>query len=226
MITGLIVAAGKGERMANREGKQFVDLNGAPILSYSLRAFEQADKIDKIVLVVNENDIGKAKKLAEELALTKLYEVTAGGKERQDSVFLGLTASPSETDIVAIHDGARPLVTPELINQAIEELDGDGLVTAVPVKDTIKQVSGGFVETTFKREELVAAQTPQVFKAKPLIEAHNIARTFDFYATDDAALMEKQKYIIRVIQGNEENIKITTPADLEMAEILLKRRRV
>jgi 2-C-methyl-D-erythritol 4-phosphate cytidylyltransferase len=226
VITGLIVAAGKGERMANKEGKQFVDLNGAPILSYSLRAFEQADKIDKIVLVVNENDIGKAKKLAEELALTKLYEVTAGGKERQDSVFLGLTASPSETDIVAIHDGARPLVTPELINQAIEELDGDGLVTAVPVKDTIKQVSGGFVETTFKRKELVAAQTPQVFKAKPLIEAHNIARTFDFYATDDAALMEKQKYIIRVIQGNEENIKITTPADLEMAEILLKRRRV
>lgn len=225
MITSVIVAAGKGERMETKEGKQFLELNRNPILSYSLLAFEQANKIDAVVLVVNESDIEKAQKLAKELSISKLCEVTAGGAERQDSVFFGLTASPAETEIVVIHDGARPLVTPKLIDRAVEALDGDGLVTALPVKDTIKKVSGDFVETTFKREELVAAQTPQVFKSKPLIEAHNIARTFDFYATDDAALMEKQKYKIKVIPGDEDNIKITTPQDLDLAEILLERRR-
>lgn len=224
MKTAIIVAAGTGERMKNNESKAFMELAGKPMVSYSLESFQEAKTIDKIVLVVKEPDIDKAKKITDELGIEKLFEVTAGGNERQDSVYLGLTASPPETSIAVIHDAARPLVTTELIDKIVNALDTDGVVPGVPAVDTIKKVQDNIVTETLNREELIAAQTPQAFNSKSLVEAHNIARTFIFYATDDAALMEKQKYKIKVIEGDLDNIKITTPNDLELAEIIIKRR--
>jgi 2-C-methyl-D-erythritol 4-phosphate cytidylyltransferase len=224
MRTAIIVGAGKGERMKNSATKAFIELRQKPIISYSMLAFQKAKTIDKIILVVAEQDIKKTKDLAEKLNITKLFEITAGGEERQDSVYFGLTASPPQTTVAVIHDAARPLVTTKIIDTAVNALEGDGLVPGIEVKDTIKKINGKFIETTLNRKELVAAQTPQVFASKSLIEAHNIARTFDFYTTDDAALMEKQKYKIMVIEGNNENIKITTPEDLLLAEIILERR--
>ena len=224
MNTAIIAAAGIGKRMKKTEGKQFLNINGKPMLAYSLEAFQLAETIEKIVLVVNESDKERADKLSKELSIDKLHKVIPGGERRQDSVFAGLSNCPPETKTIAIHDGARPMITSEFIDNIVNGLEGDGIVPGIPVKDTIKKVANDIVETTFNRNELIAAQTPQVFVFESITEAHNISRSFDFYTTDDAALMEKQKYKIEVIKGDEDNIKVTTPLDLELAELILKRR--
>lgn len=226
MNVAIIAAAGRSERMGGRN-KLFLPLVGVPILAHTLLALERCSSMEKIIVVVEGSD---KKQFEEEVRarypLGKILEVVEGGKERQDSVLNGLRALPRETARVTIHDGARPLVTTSLILKAIEALeDCDGVVTAVPLKDTIKEVSSeNLIRTTVERKDLWAAQTPQVFRPEILMKAHQKARMDGFYGTDDSVLLERLGYKVKVVLGSYENIKITTPEDLVVAEAILRGR--
>ncbi|MBI5399415.1 2-C-methyl-D-erythritol 4-phosphate cytidylyltransferase [Candidatus Saganbacteria bacterium] len=223
----IITAAGNGSRMGGP--KQFLDLAGQPILARTINVFEQTELVQEIVLVVNEDDLMRAS----EFRSRKLKKVVAGGKERQDSVFNGLQAISSDTDIVAIHDGARPFVTIEIIGQSIAEAAKFGaVVVGVPVVDTIKKVvssellvaaSGGVIKETLDRKELWAVQTPQVFKRAIIMRAYETRKQDQ--ATDDAMLVEKIGIPVKIIMGSYENIKITTPTDMLMARAILEARK-
>lgn len=226
MNVAIVAAAGRSERMGGRN-KLFLPLMGMPILAHTLLALERCSSMEKIIVVVEGSD---KKQFEEEIrarySLGKILGVMEGGRERQDSVLNGLRALPRETTRVSIHDGARPLVTPDLILKAVEALeDYDGVVTAVPLKDTIKEVdSENLIRTTVERKDLWAAQTPQVFRPEILMKAHQKARMDGFYGTDDSVLLERLGYKVKVIMGSYENIKITTPEDLAVAEAILRRR--
>lgn len=214
--------------MASRSSKQFLLLDGMPVLAHTLKVFEESEAIDKIIVVGNAKDLDYCrKKIIERYGFKKVSDLVRGGRRRQDSVFNGLKALPAETDLVLIHDGARPLVPAELVNKAVSELKGwSALVPGIPVKDTIKVASlDRFVMYTLDRPRLFLIQTPQVFKAKVLLEAHWQARSDDIWGTDDAMLVERLGIPVKVIEGSEENIKITTPVDILIAEAILERRR-
>ncbi len=223
----VIVAAGRGERMRLEGGKQYILLGGKPILAHTLQVFEDCTPIHQVIVVANPEDIKFCRhEIVEKYGLSKVLEVVAGGPKRQDSVYNGLQALPEGTTTVIIHDGARPLVTPQIIEKAISALKGwDGVVVGVPATDTIKEVEDERIARTRPRAKLWCAQTPQVFKLKSLLEAHKQAKSDNFYGTDDAILLERMGYRIRMIMGSYENIKITTPEDLIVAEAILKRRQ-
>lgn len=224
MNVALIAAAGIGKRMGGR-GKQYLSLRGEPMLVLALDAFQDCSAIDRIIVVVSKEDVLRCQDLIERYELTKVCKVVAGGRERQDSVYNGLKALPHETKIVAVHDGARPLVTSEMIESSLTKLEGwDGVVVGVPVKDTLKRVKGDKVVETLDRREIWHIQTPQIFFADLLIKAYQKARDQSFYGTDDAVLMERMGYRIRVELGSYDNIKITTPEDLIAAEAILAQR--
>ncbi len=226
MNVAIIAAAGKSERMDGKR-KQFVPLGGIPVLIHTLEVFENSSLIDKIVLVVYSQDKTFVEdELLPKYSYQKVFRIVEGGEKRQDSVMNGLQFLPRETNTVIVHDGARPLVTPNLIEQAIGALSGwDGVVVAVPVKDTIKEVKKEEeIVSTLERSPLWAAQTPQVFLPEKLMKAHQKARMEGFYGTDDAMLMERAGNRLRVTMGSYENIKITTPEDLWIAEAILKSR--
>lgn len=227
MNVAIIAAAGKSKRMGGNR-KQFIPLAGIPVLARTLQVFESCPSIDKIILVVEAQDKEYIlKELLTNYPCGKISQVTEGGEKRQDSVINGLQLLPRETEKVVVHDGARPLVTPDLISQTIEAFnDWDGVVVAVPVKDTIKEVGAKEeIVQTLERHFLWAAQTPQVFLPEKLMSAHQKARMEGFYGTDDAILMERAGYKLRVIMGSYENIKITTPEDMTVAEAILKLRK-
>lgn len=237
--TALIVAAGKGQRMRVEAsslarggfsgvgpGKQYSSLCGEPLLAHTLRAFQGCDSVHQIVVVVNEEDIEVCRGLIEEYDISKVSEITGGGEERQDSVGNGLRVLDGDTEVVVIHDGARPLILPRLVEEAISALSGwDGVVLGVPVKDTVKFVEGERIVQTLDRSKLWCIQTPQVFPRHLLEEAHERARSDGFYGTDDAVLLERLGYKVRVIMGSHENIKITVPEDLLVAEAILAKRQ-
>lgn len=225
MIAAVVTAGGVGSRMGAPGGKQFISLLGEPLLGYTLKAFE-ASLVEAIVVVVHETDIDRCRvEVVEKLGFSKVVSIVKGGVERQHSVANGLKALPLEAAIVAIHDGARPLVKPELINECIGALPGsDGVVPVVPLKDTLKVVAGDIVVRTMEKSELFLAQTPQVFSAEAITEAHERASREGFLGTDDASLIERYGGGVRVLAGDEENIKVTTPFDLVVAEAVLHRR--
>jgi 2-C-methyl-D-erythritol 4-phosphate cytidylyltransferase len=215
----IITAAGYGRRMG--KPKQFIEIGGKPILEWSLSAFEAAEFIDEIILVVNEEGIDQARKFK----ASKLKQVVAGGKERQDSVYAGLKALPEEVGIVAIHDGARPFVSSEIIENAVAEAKECGaVVVGVPVSDTIKAVDSRrlTVNHTLKREELWAAQTPQVFKRDVILRAYEEGKE-KYRVTDDAMLVEKIGIPVKMVMGSYRNIKITNPEDLKIAQGYLRK---
>lgn len=215
----IIVAAGKGVRMGGID-KIFASLAGKPLLAWTVETFEKCEAIDCIVVVLDEHNIEQGKGLAEEYKWEKVKDICAGGKERQQSVSNGLKLL-KDCKWVVIHDGARPLVKESLIKIGLSEARETGAsVAAVPVTDTIKLASDeGFIIGTPPREKLWAVQTPQVFKFDIIEEAH---RNADKTATDDAALVEKLGYTVKLYLGSYNNIKITTPIDLSLAEILVK----
>lgn len=228
MIVTIIPAAGRSKRMKSHSSKQFLLLQGMPVLAHTLKAFEESDEVDQVIVVGNAKDLNYCqKRIVKRFGFKKVAELVKGGRRRQDSVFNGLKALPTDTEIVLVHDGARPLVTPKLINKAISELkDWPALVVGVPVRDTIKATTPDAVVTyTLDRPRLWSIQTPQVFKANVLTEAHWQAKTDGFWGTDDAMLVERLGYPIKVIMSSEENIKITTPIDMLIAEIILERRK-
>ncbi|MBU1027246.1 MAG: 2-C-methyl-D-erythritol 4-phosphate cytidylyltransferase [Candidatus Margulisbacteria bacterium] len=215
----IITAAGFGKRMG--QPKQFIELAGKSILERTLSVFDNCKLIDSIILVVNQEDVERAKKFKFE----KLEQVVAGGKERQDSVSNGLKVLAKEVEIVVIHDGARPFVTLEIIENSVRETEKAGaVVVGVPVKDTIKEVgelSGSRVAGTLDRQKLWAAQTPQVFKKDIILQAYSDGAT-RCQVTDDAMLVEKLGVPVKMVMGSYRNIKITTPEDLLIARAFLK----
>ena len=226
MNSVLIVAAGSGKRMGADIPKQFLLLCGRPILSHTIQAFESSPDIDEIIIVTNADNVDYVKN---EIAapFKKVKNVVRGGSERQYSVYNGLREISKSCEIVLIHDGVRPFVTVKDINNIIEHTKIYGCcVLAVPVKDTIKVCNkDGFIESTPDRAFLWQAQTPQAFKYDIILKAHNLAENYGFLGTDDSMLTERLGYKTKVVEGSYENIKITTPEDMEIGEKILTKHQ-
>lgn len=221
MITSIILAAGRGKRMNKQENKAFLSLAGKPILVWALQAFEDS-KVDNIIIVSHPIEIERVKELVNEYSIKKVMAIFPGGDQRQDSVANALAFLPAESKIVAIHDSARPLVGAAFINETIDSLNNaDGIVPAIMPTDTIKEESDNFVVKTLERKHLRAVQTPQVFTKEPLLNSYEKAKGDGYYGTDDASLLEKYGYKVKLSEGSYGNIKITTPIDLKIAELLL-----
>lgn len=220
-VGAVIPAAGMGTRMG-LANKIFAQLAGRPLLVWVLDVFQGCPSIDKVVVVLSGDELERCWKLAREYGWSKVEAVCQGGVRRQDSVREGLKRL-SGCDWVVIHDGARPCVTDNLIERGlIEARDTGAAIAAVPVKDTIKIIgSGSLVEETPKRRNLWAVQTPQVFRLDIISKAY---REGGNEVTDDAMLVEKMGYRVKVYMGSYENIKVTTPDDLLLAELILKNR--
>jgi 2-C-methyl-D-erythritol 4-phosphate cytidylyltransferase len=228
-VSAIIPAAGAGVRMQTNRPKQFLDLDGRPILAFTLERFQKCPIIDRIILVTSEQDVAYAQKeIVEKCHMTKVEKVVAGGERRQDSVRLGLEALEADDGLVLIHDGVRPLVSAELIARVIDAAkEHRAVITALPAKETVKEVDdNALVVKTYERRKVWLVQTPQVFRYEDILMAHHRAVQEGWEATDDALLMEKAGIPVKVLEGSEENIKVTTPQDLELARFLLKGRRL
>ncbi|WP_373482486.1 2-C-methyl-D-erythritol 4-phosphate cytidylyltransferase [Acetobacterium sp.] len=225
-LTSVIIpAAGLGRRMNASVSKQYLQLNGKPILAHTLDAFENCSMIDEIVLVINSEELDLCQnQVIGAYPYTKV-KLVAGGNTRQESVYAGLQAVNSKTRIVLIHDGARPLIRESVIRRCIEEtIKHRATVVGVAAKNTIKVINeDGFVEHTPDRNYLVEIQTPQTFDYDLIKEAHNKARESGVVGTDDAFLVEWLKIKVKIVVGDYTNIKITTPEDLTIAESIIKR---
>lgn len=222
--TAVIVAAGKGRRMGTEISKQFLPLCGKEILAHTVEKFEQAACIRDIILVTGGDALQDVRQMAQEYGWKKIISVTEGGKERQDSVFLGLQQVPQDTEIVLIHDGVRPFVTEEILERSIAAAkETGGCVAGVPAKDTIKVCDAeGFAIATPDRSTLRQIQTPQTFRRKEILAAYEKAKADGFLGTDDASVAEHSGFPVRVIMGSYSNIKITTKEDLLIGAAFLK----
>jgi len=219
---GIVVAAGRSERMGGAD-KVFAQLAGRPLLAWSLRAFKMCGAIEGVVLVVAPDAVDRATSLVHEWRFTNVVDIVPGGAQRQDSVRAGIDAA-RDAAIVAVHDGARPLVTPELIERGVAMARVCGAaVCGVPSRDTVKQAGGDppVVRATLDRATAWLAQTPQVFDRGLLLRAHEAATS---NATDDAALVEALGHDVRLYEGAHWNLKVTSPEDLIIAEALLRER--
>ena len=225
-IGAVILAGGRGSRMHSTIQKQYMLLNGRPLISYALEAFEQSCA-DELVLVTGAGEESYVREeILPVLGLTKLRAIVTGGKERYHSVYEGLKAL-QHCDYVLIHDGARPLVTDEIISRAAQAAVSDeACVVGMPVKDTIKVAdAGGFAESTPDRSRLWQVQTPQIFQSELVKSAYKklIEEKIE-NATDDAMVVEAMSnHLVKVFEGSYLNLKITTPEDLEIAEVFLKK---
>ncbi|HOD34376.1 MAG TPA: 2-C-methyl-D-erythritol 4-phosphate cytidylyltransferase [Syntrophales bacterium] len=223
----IIPAAGSGRRMEGALSKQYLALAGVPILVHTLRKFEGAPAVDTVFLVVPAGDEDVIRRdMVDSYGLRKVRKILPGGRERQDSVRAGIDALPEDTEIVVIHDAVRPFVTGELIAASVEGARAFGAVSlGVPVKDTVKSVeTGGWVDHTMERAKLWLTQTPQTFRVEVIREAYRRAFADGFYGTDDASLAERIGIRVRMLPGIYENIKITTPGDIELGAILIRNR--
>ncbi|NJM61863.1 MAG: 2-C-methyl-D-erythritol 4-phosphate cytidylyltransferase [Oscillatoriales cyanobacterium RU_3_3] len=222
----LIPAAGSGRRMGSQRNKLLLSLLGKPLLSWTLAAAEASRQISWIGIMGQKEDFPDFQAILADLSLTKPVELIQGGATRQESVYNGLRALPTEADRVLIHDGARCLATPDLFDRSAEALlTCQGLIVAIPVKDTIKVVDAAkIVQETPDRSNLWAAQTPQGFEVKLLKKCHEEGREKGWEVTDDAALFEKCGLPVQIVEGEETNLKVTTPVDLSVAEFILRQR--
>ncbi|WP_340005234.1 2-C-methyl-D-erythritol 4-phosphate cytidylyltransferase [Paenibacillus sp. FSL K6-0276] len=220
----VIVAAGRGTRMGTAESKQYLLLQGKPIIVHTLEVFQQHELISEIVLVTGQEDIERCREWIQLYKLDKVKAIIPGGSERQHSVHKGLLKLT--THWVMVHDGVRPFVQPNEIEACYERARQIGAsVLAVPVKDTIKQVDNeGKVMSTPDRRSLWAIQTPQTFRLSELLEAYVAAERDGFLGTDDSSLAERAGIQVSVVEGSYRNIKITTPDDLDFAEFTERNR--
>ena len=225
----IIAAGGQGKRIegVHPEGKlpkQFLMLKDRPILAHTVNKFEQCELIDEIILAVPEDYLEYcSQKVVDKYGFKKVRKVISGGKERQDSVYSGLKACPNNTSVVVIHDGVRPLISPDKICQSIKMCkEKKAVVLAVPVKETVKRVEQGNIITTLDRTKLWLTQTPQTFEYKLILDAYEKAKKDNFIGTDDSALVERLGREVAILEGDYKNIKITTIDDLQVAEKLLE----
>jgi 2-C-methyl-D-erythritol 4-phosphate cytidylyltransferase len=223
----VIVSAGKGQRFMEGKKKQFYLLANKPILAHTLDKFEACPLIRSILLVVGQEDMDYClREIIEKYGYRKVAQIIPGGKQRQESVRNGIDVLPKETHLVVIHDGVRPFVTREMIEDSIRFAQRYGaVVLAMPVKDTIKVASSdGTILKTLERDSLWQIQTPQAFRAHVIKEAYQKAMEDRFVGTDDASLVERLGMKIHILPGSYTNIKITTPEDLILAKLFLRMR--
>jgi len=223
----LILAAGRGRRMGTAKKKPYLLLAGKPIVCHTLLEFERSPLIDEIVLIVGQDEVDYARSsIVDAFHLTKVSTIVVGGLKRQDSVWEGLKAIKSDCDVVMVHDGVRPFISQALLQKTGHAMEASrAAIVAVPVKNTIKTVSPQReVLTTLDRNTLWAIQTPQAFRRDILEKAFEKAIGDRFYATDDAALVERLGEKVTIVEGSYENIKITTPEDLVLGETILRKR--
>ena len=222
-LCAVIVAAGSSRRMGG-ENKLLLPLAGAPVLAHTLSAFEKCAAVRDIVLVCREQDILPYTELAQSFGISKLRTVTRGGDSRTASVLAGITAAPEDTGLVAVHDGARPLVSEAVITEAVYAAAEYGAAApVVPVKDSIKRIEDGRIAADVPRDTLAAVQTPQVFGRAVLTRALQAAARENRTFTDDCAAVEAMGQAVRATHGSYENLKITTPEDILVAEALLQK---
>jgi len=225
MSDAIIVAAGKGLRMKCPTPKQYIDLEGVPLVSRTIKAFDGCASIDKIILVVPAGDIGFCiEKIINPSGIRKQVIPVAGGPERQDSVYKGILSIDNNKSVVVIHDGVRPFVNPSVIEECIREASLHGAcILGLPASDTLKLADGsGYIDRTIERDSIWLAQTPQAFHYDLIKKAHETARRECFTGTDDALLVERLGEKVRMIRGSAYNIKITTPDDLAFARAMLQ----
>ncbi len=222
----LIPAAGMGRRMGSDRNKLLLKLLNKPLLAWTLLATEQSQSIDWIGIMGQPADFPDFKDILSQLNLSKSVKLIVGGETRQESVYNGLQALPKDAERVLIHDGARCLATPELFDRCSEALNHcQGFIAAVTVKDTIKVVDEqGVITDTPDRNNLWAAQTPQGFDVALLKKCHAQGKEKAWQVTDDAALLEKCHVPVKIVEGEETNLKVTTPVDLAIAEFILRQR--
>jgi len=229
----LVPAAGMGRRMGASINKQYLDLAGRPILAHTLELFQKHPAIDSIYPILPEDEISYCQNhIVDRYEFSKVHRIVAGGAERQDSVFNGLRAlkddgEADEETVVLIHDGVRPLFDAELIPPLIETTRRRGsCVVGIPVKDTIKQVDAGVISATPDRQRLWQAQTPQVFRFGLIMRANQVAERDGFRGTDDASLVERLGEAVMMLEGNDRNLKVTTPEDLLIATALFNQQEM
>lgn len=231
-VIALVTAAGRSRRMGAAGNKLLLTARGRPLLAWTLEVFARSPRVARIYVTASKEDVTAYRALIADEGIPMVAAVLAGGAERQESVFLALRRI-QETDpdavrdpLIAVHDGARPLLSDEALERVLREAEAcGGALLGVPVKETVKRVAAdGSVVETVPRESLIAAQTPQVFPLKRLLAAHLQARDEGFAATDDAMLMERLGDAVRVVTGDYDNIKVTTPEDMIALEGFLQRR--
>ncbi|HOV89978.1 MAG TPA: 2-C-methyl-D-erythritol 4-phosphate cytidylyltransferase [Syntrophorhabdaceae bacterium] len=223
-ILAIVLAGGAGKRMGAPTNKQFLLLDNKPIIVHTLQVFEECKPVDGVYLVVNQKDLPIIQEeILEQYRFNKIVKLVIGGRLRQDSVKNGLDAIENPCDIIIIHDGARPFISPSFIEKSIYLMEMfDAIIPALPVKDTIKVISKeGFVVKTLERDSLWQVQTPQTFKYDLITKAYREGMAKKLYGYDDATFLESIGKKVKVIEGSPYNIKITTPEDLIMARGIL-----
>jgi len=223
-VAAIIVAAGQGTRFGSDIPKQFLLLQNRPIIVHTLERLQSAAAISQIVVVVGKEWVSyMGREIISRYQFDKISAVVAGGKERQDSVVAGLQALPTPHEIVVVHDAVRPLFSLNLLERVIKSCDTfDAGVPGLPPRDTVKRIDGDRVIETVPRESLRLIQTPQAFRCQNLLQAFGQASKINFYSTDEAALVEKFGGRVGWVEGEETNLKITTPHDLKIAELFLQ----
>lgn len=227
-VSAIIAAAGMSNRMGSKVNKQFINIGNEPVLAHTLRKFESSSYIDEIILIAKESEVEYCRKeIVKKFGFKKVRKIIKGGKERQDSIYNGILALNERADIVLTHDGARPFVKVENIEDGIKGvIEHDACVIGVPVKDTIKVVDNlSDVHHTPNRSFVWAAQTPQCFWRSIIQTGYEYAIDEEIVGTDDSSLVEKAGYDVKMVMGSYDNIKITTPEDLIIAESLLSINR-
>lgn len=232
-VVAIVPAAGLGKRFDISVRKPFAKVADIPLLIYTLKKLHEAKSITEIIPVLRQEDMEMGLGLIESHNLHKVKQVTPGGKERQDSVYNALGLIKKDC-LILIHDGVRPLISTELIERLLQEMKGsgstrtevDGVAPGLSMKETLKEVNTkGFVLSTVKREKFWTIQTPQVFPFKVIKNAYDKAYTDGFYATDDAALVERIGGKVKIIKGDPLNIKVTTPEDMDIVNYLLIKKK-
>jgi 2-C-methyl-D-erythritol 4-phosphate cytidylyltransferase len=232
-ITAILPAAGMGTRMGGETPKQFLDLDGTPILLHTLRRLASCELITEIILATRADEIAKLDDRCRQEKFHQSFRVVKGGATRQESVAAALEHVSGDTELVAVHDAVRPFVTREQITRVIEEARKCGAaILGIPAMDTVKEVKRAslpedvaLITATIPRERVVLAQTPQVFRAKLLKEAFARAIADQVNASDEAGLVERLGHDVHVVHGSERNIKITKPADMDLARFYLDLER-
>lgn len=223
ITVSVIIACGGSSSRMNGINKQLAEINGIPVVIRSMLAFNEIEEVTEIIAAARECDIPEIEKLAKEHNLTKFKCAVTGGETRQQSVFGAFMATDKATRYIAVHDGARPLVNPDFIRRCIKDASiFGGAMLGVPVKDTLKVVSGGLITDTPDRRSLYIAQTPQIFRRDLYVKGINFANDHELDFTDDCQLAEAVGVKVCVTPSDYRNIKITTREDIDIAEVLLK----
>jgi 2-C-methyl-D-erythritol 4-phosphate cytidylyltransferase len=225
MVYAIIVSAGKAERFGGDIPKQFVPVCGKPVLAWTLERFERAQTIDKVVIVASADFAAMiSQEIVDKFGITKVEKIVEGGASRAESVMRGIEAVPAYTEIVAIHDGVRPMVQSLDIDTVVNAArQWGGAILATRVTDTIKLVTGEKITGTLDRESLYAASTPQAFRYSVIRDAHRHAHAGGQHhsATDDAVLVERMGHAVHIVETAHPNPKITHPSDIALLEFLL-----